>query len=511
MLVADLGDLDEPEVVFGLVGAVGAALGYFSEILESALKDNKYTVGFIQLSDFLRVLNLRTPLPPEGASEYQRVNALMLRGDELREVAGGGALALMVASHINAQRPKEPPRALPAHAYIIRQLKHPEEVEWLRRIYGPAFYLIGLYTPKKQREHHLRVVRGLKPAEVDDLINRDEGEAAQWGQQLRATFHLSDVFIEFGGDYRETAKLEAEAKRFVDLLFGNKIITPKYEEYGMSLANAAALRSGDLSRQVGASILSTSGEILALGMNDVPRSGGGLYWPTDPDDKRDFVKGFDYNEIMKQKILTEVLEKVDPEWSELTDKQREERIEEHATRLGSARIMNLTEFGRAVHAEMEAITAAARNGIAIGGATLFTTTFPCHNCAKHIVAAGISRVVYVEPYPKSMAMDLHDDSIALDDEGDGTSEGDEPGKDSDRPKKVRFEPFVGMAPRRYSALFSTVTPDGRRLKRKAKGGNVNTAPLGIREKASPLSYIERESAAAIEAQNIGKISAPGGG
>ncbi|MDN3612645.1 hypothetical protein QWZ16_23945 [Vibrio ostreicida] len=26
--------------------------------------------------------------------------------------------------------------------------------------------------------------------------------------------------------------------------------------------------------------------------------------------------------------------------------------------------------------------------------------FPCHNCAKHIVASGIKRVVYVEPYPK---------------------------------------------------------------------------------------------------------------
>src|SRR5262245_34459319 len=101
MLVVDLGDIEEPEVVIGLVGAVGVALGYFAEILEQALKDNKYTVEFIQLSDFLRALNLRTPLPPEGATEYQRVNALMLRGDELREVAGGGALALRVASHIN--------------------------------------------------------------------------------------------------------------------------------------------------------------------------------------------------------------------------------------------------------------------------------------------------------------------------------------------------------------------------------------------------------------------------
>jgi deoxycytidylate deaminase len=73
--------------------------------------------------------------------------------------------------------------------------------------------------------------------------------------------------------------------------------------------------------------------------------------------------------------------------------------------------LDITEFGRPVHAEMEAILSCARIGISPKMGTLYCTTFPCHNCAKHIVAAGIKRVVYVEPYPKSKAEKLHSDSL----------------------------------------------------------------------------------------------------
>lgn len=74
--------------------------------------------------------------------------------------------------------------------------------------------------------------------------------------------------------------------------------------------------------------------------------------------------------------------------------------------------MNVIEFGRDAHAEMEAILA-ARAGISVKGRDLYSTTFPCHNCAKLIISAGINRVVYIEPYPKSLAIELHGDSISV--------------------------------------------------------------------------------------------------
>ena len=61
---------------------------------------------------------------------------------------------------------------------------------------------------------------------------------------------------------------------------------------------------------------------------------------------------------------------------------------------------------RAVHAEQNAIIQAARYGINIQGATLYCTHQPCVICAKMIINAGISRVVYKEGYPDEFSMEI---------------------------------------------------------------------------------------------------------
>lgn len=109
-----------------------------------------------------------------------------------------------------------------------------------------------------------------------------------------------------------------------------------------------------------------------------------------------------------------------------------------------AQFLGTIDYVRAVHAEMAAISDSVRNGVSTAGCTLYTTTFPCHDCAKHIVAAGITRVVYIEPYRKSLVQELYPDSVVVD-PADASS------------GKVRFEPFVGVAPRRYSDLFGLAT------------------------------------------------------
>ncbi len=76
------------------------------------------------------------------------------------------------------------------------------------------------------------------------------------------------------------------------------------------------------------------------------------------------------------------------------------KIQSRDAILGSS-LKKLTEYGRPVHAEMSALMSCAKNGISVDGATLYCSTFPCHNYAKHIISAGIKRIVYIEPYPKS--------------------------------------------------------------------------------------------------------------
>ena len=53
---------------------------------------------------------------------------------------------------------------------------------------------------------------------------------------------------------------------------------------------------------------------------------------------------------------------------------------------------------RTVHAEMNAICQAARNGIAVEGATLYCRMTPCRNCAMVIINSGIKRVVAQRHY-----------------------------------------------------------------------------------------------------------------
>jgi len=51
-----------------------------------------------------------------------------------------------------------------------------------------------------------------------------------------------------------------------------------------------------------------------------------------------------------------------------------------------------------IHAEMNAIIWAARQGISIEGGTIYVTLEPCSECSKNLIASGIKRIVYEKPY-----------------------------------------------------------------------------------------------------------------
>lgn len=51
-----------------------------------------------------------------------------------------------------------------------------------------------------------------------------------------------------------------------------------------------------------------------------------------------------------------------------------------------------------IHAEMNALLYCAKEGISVKGATAYITHFPCLNCTKALIQAGISKIVYKEDY-----------------------------------------------------------------------------------------------------------------
>ncbi|MBF4354772.1 deaminase, partial [Vibrio anguillarum] len=235
-------------------------------------------------------------------------------------------------------------------------------------------------------------------------------------------------------------------------------------------------------------------QIIATGANDVPKSGGGLYWAEvdeatgkveDDQDGKDYTRDGDSNKQAQAEIIQEIAKNLLERG--LVDGQNE--VELHKV-LKESKISDLTEFGRVVHAEMDALLSCSRAGIPTTGSTLYCTTFPCHNCAKHIIASGINRVVYVEPYPKSRALDFHSESIQLKSELEKTLDGTS--------ELVSFEPFIGVGPRRFLDLFSMSLGGGSKLRRKDKNGNTlewdkSSAP--IRTPLIEKSYLDIERAA----------------
>lgn len=53
---------------------------------------------------------------------------------------------------------------------------------------------------------------------------------------------------------------------------------------------------------------------------------------------------------------------------------------------------------RTVHAEINALSQAAKNGTKVGGSTIYITHAPCINCFKAIVSSGITKIIFTDLY-----------------------------------------------------------------------------------------------------------------
>ncbi len=491
------GTYTDTEIVIGLVGAVGTPHKQVVSIITDRLKKFNYKVIEIRVS--LDVISnfYKDDIPAEFEYEIDRINTYIEKGNKARRDSGDNSiLALGVSSEIFRKRELDEQnniRPTERTAYIINSLKHPEEVTLLRAIYSNGFYLIGVNSDKKQRYEYLNKEKNIKESEAKKLIERKESEAKKLierdedeveghGQHTRDTFHLADFFVHY--DSSNLEQLKKSLWRIFDLIFRHPYITPIFDEYAMFMAFASALRSADLSRQIGA-VIARNNEIIATGANDCPKAGGGLYWPEydpktheyiDTERGRDYTRGEDSNKREQKNMIEQILKDLDSS----IDKDKVEEA------LWKSQIRDIIEYGRPVHAEMEALLFCARNTLDTRNATLYTTTFPCHNCAKHIIAAGIKKVVYVEPYPKSKAFDFHDDAISS--------------IENPNSKKVAFVPFVGIGPRKFFDLFSMRLSSGFDIERKDKEGNVldwKHEKNYVRIQMLPWSYLDNETRATI--------------
>lgn len=458
------------EIVIGLCAPAGSPVHKVAEELERLLVQRYgYDCEIIRLSKLIEEIDGMV----EGTNRYERIQGLIDKGNELRRRFGHSVLADLAISRIAKSREKvklisgDTRYSGRRVCYIVDSIKNSDELDILRLVYREMFYFVGVFAPLHVRQKELEA-EGMSLEQVYKIVDRDSGEELAHGQLVRETFPMADFFLRAGaGSDRDlTSRLE----RFLDLILRARLTTPTYAETAMYQAASAAGSSACLSRQVGAAVTDERGDLLAIGWNDVPRFGGGLYVPEVVDGKNlaadnrcyNWKGGKCWNDLEKDLLAQRVMETLEKA-KIVSAADRAKGVDA----LKRSPIRSLIEYSRSIHAEMHALLAASQiGGQRVRGGKVFCTTYPCHSCARHIVAAGIREVYYIEPYRKSLATKLHDDAIT---------------EDEETCDKVRILPFDGVSPRRYLDLFQM----GAAL-RKANGVAIQQDPRRVHPVASGM-------------------------
>lgn len=491
------------EFVFAVVGHVGSGTSEVAQLLQSVLahpSGGGFDAEILKARDELRKLaSAEATLAGIKEDTVEYAHRLQDLGDSLRQAGDHAAVARALILRIREVRARKcnvddfgdrpvVPDGTP-RAYILDSIRHPAEVELLRNVYQSAFVLVGVVCDEDVRLQRInRKYSDAGNKRAREFMQRDAKASERYGQRVSDAFHLADIFLDNStdrntpsGDENEHWTIPEALRRLVKIITHAAVVRPTPAETAMHAAHGAQIRSACLSRQVGAALIDGRGNIVSTGTNEVPQAGGGVYGEDlDGDPAHDHRCAYKNKHCSSTREQNELI-------GELVEQLNRHKAlamppDMVAGILNDSRLRQLLEFSRAVHAEMDALLRAARQGKSTVGTRMFVTTYPCHYCARHIVAAGVDEVQYIEPYPKSRATRLHSDAI--------TSEPVGWTPPSREGFQVLFRPFVGVAPRLYRRAFLK----DRDLKDDATGA----MHLGDPAWATPwhigrVSYVELEA------------------
>ncbi|MDO8469173.1 MAG: deaminase [Candidatus Peribacter sp.] len=268
-------------------------------------------------------------------------------GNQLREEHGAGVLGKKIRETVEQEGERR---------WVIDGIRNPGEWEELKHL--PDFEMIGVTaSPDMIVERITRRNREGAPLSREEVLaklnkERGIGEPPE-GQQVQRCLDQADFLIVNEGTLQD---LDAKLTHFERLESGED--RPTFHEVFMEIAYTWAKRATCLRRRVGA-VIAKDKQQLTAGYNGAPR---GV-----------------------------------PHCAEMGGCLR--------AKLGIPSGQR-AEICRGTHAEQNAITQAAKFGICIEGGTLYCNTFPCVICAKMILNAGITTVVYDSDYDDPLSKEI---------------------------------------------------------------------------------------------------------
>jgi len=148
-----------------------------------------------------------------------------------------------------------------------------------------------------------------------------------------------------------------------------------WDLYFLGMCEAASQRSIDAETQVGAVIVDENRRIVRTGYNAFPAGVDDEFWPRD---RSTTVK------VPAVKVTRQYGSRGDSE-------PRTARNLVDVWERTPGLFYEVDKYMAMTHAELNAVVAAGQD---LHGCTLYTLLFPCHECAKAIITAGIRRVVF---------------------------------------------------------------------------------------------------------------------
>ncbi|HEV8329194.1 MAG TPA: deaminase [Nitrospiraceae bacterium] len=327
---------------------------------------------------------------PKASTKGDDRKPLQDLGNELRQKNG--------ADHWAKKAVEKADQSLNGLA-VFDGIRNSKELEFLRNAF-PNFLLITVWCPQKIRFDRVKDEYGGDWAVFEEDDKRDGNEEFEYGQQVQLCVDRADIVLRNEESHTpEVAAityLKNKIEQYILLLTGKEVRPPHHDEVAMAIAYTSALRSLCLKRTVGASITSVNGVLVSSGYNE------------NPDPMFPCIKAFGY--CYKDAQLREHIEIMVSRNPECPNKKCKaplkgleslhdgfkcnacnySLVRAYAPDRGMSRCT-------AVHAEMAAVLNA--NGEDLRDKVLYTTTFPCAQCARQIAYVGIKKVVYVEPYP----------------------------------------------------------------------------------------------------------------
>lgn len=409
------------QLTFGITGSFGSGCTTLAGAICSLYGYNR-----ISLTESIRNKWKERNEQRVAKGESPSRKELQNLGDDLRKENGNDFLA-QEASRIGVD-----------HSLLVFDgIRNPKEVEFFRNHY-PNFFLFTVWSPQDERWERVKEDYNGDQNQFEEDDNRDKNGDVKFGQQVQLCVDQADLVLRnderHNGSTAQRA-LEQKIKQYFELLNGETRRIPHLDEATMAVAYTFSLRSLCIKRQVGAAIVDYRGRLVASGFNENPE-------PLDPCVKK---FGYCYKDSIQNDHLIKRIEirPICPHCHEKVSSIKELDEGKKCPHCKKSFLKAYSpdrgmSFCTAMHAEQMALANAGRKDLENG--TMYSTTFPCAQCAREIVYAGIKEVVYVEPYPDPVSERF------LSDFGN-----------------VRTRMFEGVKARAYERVFSKVREENENI------------------------------------------------